>query len=173
MSYAGLLGKGTKNLVSTEKGKHSHNTEWYNSHNYKYKMGNGLVKACLNGRETDNYFYTNISSGNRQLDAESAKFVGKWEGQGPVGSGYTIKSLSQGVLEFNDDGTYYWEAYTNVSDYSSTSFGNWHYNAQSKMLITDSQYGINWQILDITDKTWTGIMSHESTNCTYRRLPAD
>ena len=130
-----------------------------------------LVSLCTiscGGDDKDENEYTPTNTNTK--NSESQKFVGKWVGRGPISSGTTIKSIPQGTWQFNTDGTYYWKAFSNISGYDTSNSGNWHYNPQTKVLITDSHLSINWQILDISENSWTGIMSYGSTSCTYRRV---
>ena len=128
----------------------------------------GLCILSCGGDDEDNFGEQSIITPSQ--NNESSKFVGVWEGRGPISSGNNIKSIPQGKWTFNSDGTYYWKANSNISGYSTSDSGHWHYNSQSKVLVTDSHLSINWQILDIGDDTWTGIMSYGSTNCTYRKV---
>lgn len=61
MHYAGLLGKGTKNLVSASSNRWE-NGQSNQKYSYQYKMSNGFVISCSDGYKYDYFFYTNISN---------------------------------------------------------------------------------------------------------------
>lgn len=105
------------------------------------------------------------------IDKESLKFVGIWDGQGPYHASNTPTSsygLVNGKWIFNSDGTYYWKG-TNSYGYETTDNGTWHYNSQNHMLITDSQYNIIWDVIEVTDDSWVATLKSKASTSVYNR----
>lgn len=88
-----------------------------------------------------------IEAGTNKLEAKM--FIGTW-------SGY-------GTWTFNEDGTCEYS-------YNSSYSGHWSYNSETKTLITDV-LNWNWQILNITENSWTGThLAGKGTTTTFTRV---
>ena len=94
------------------------------------------------------------------LDEESLKFVGVWQGMGPYSVNYQSYGLVDGTWSFKNDSTYSYIGY-NSYGYSYSETGKWRYNTENKMLITDSHLGFVWQILELRDDAWLGTLLNE------------
>jgi len=125
------------------------------------------LASCSNDDENVNQRPSDGESGSAhetfvkpELDDEAIQFVGIWQGVGPSGTG-----VKDGIWKFNNDGTYHWlRTEKGLSDQ-----GKWHYNAESKLLITDSKYDITWKVMDVTNEEWVGTMVSTSNTHTYKR----
>jgi len=104
------------------------------------------------------------------MDEESLKFVGGWDGMGPYqASGSSGFGLVDGCWTFYNDGTYTWLG-SNSYGFTTELEGKWHYNAEKKMLITDSELGFNWTIEEVSGDMWVGTLLNEKGGTyTYRR----
>lgn len=104
------------------------------------------------------------------MDEESLKFVGGWEGMGPYqASGTSSFGLVDGCWTFYNDGTYTWLG-SNSYGFTTEMEGKWHYNAEKKMLITDSELGFNWTIEEVSGDMWVGtLLNAKGGTYTYRR----
>lgn len=104
------------------------------------------------------------------MDEESLKFVGAWNGMGPYqASGGSSFGLVDGCWTFYNDGTYTWLG-SNSYGFTTEIEGKWHYNAEKKMLITDSELGFNWTIEEVSAGIWVGtLLNTKGGTYTYRR----
>ena len=103
------------------------------------------------------------------LDDESMKFVGVWYGKGPYSAGSkSTYGWINGTWTFYNDGTYSWIGY-NSYGYETTDRGKWHYNAEKKLLLTDSSYSIVWEIIEQTEDTWYGTSQSNGQSSMYTK----
>lgn len=103
------------------------------------------------------------------LDAESMKFVGIWSGKGPYSAGSSTNyGWIDGQWIFYNDGTFFWTG-SNSYGYTTTSIGKWHYNSENKLLITDSEYNIAWEIIEVTEDSWYGTVQSKGLSSIYSR----
>lgn len=101
------------------------------------------------------------------VDAESMKFVGKWYGPGPYGSS-SHYGLVDNYWYFYNDGTYYWRG-QNSYGFEYVERGEWHYNADKKLLITNGGCNIVWEIEDFVDGQWTGTFRSGKGTGVYKK----